>query len=207
MYYDPIQFENVMVLEKLVGRQRRPVTGDLFRVKIVGGDYYFGMVVDHDMEVSPIGRGGILALVFSGGSVTGLMGDFGMLIERPLLIPAKISNQRLWTMGYAEKIGTTSCAPPSGLVFRDLKYEEVYFDRFGREVPRPVEGFIGVWGLGNEYAMSGMIADALMLCCYCGGPKVPEDAVEDPCATCRAKMRQLTQHKRWGGGTVASGGL
>jgi hypothetical protein len=148
-------------LEKLVGRQRRPKTGDIFRVRVIGGEYYFGLVVDGDMEIGPFGPGSILTVVFEGATVSGTLEDMDRLCERPLLMPPQIVNQRPWTLGYAEKIGTTDYMPEMDYMFEDLAFGK-FVDRYGNEIkPPPDNNLVGWWALGNEWTLADVIVEAL----------------------------------------------
>lgn len=147
-------------LERLTGRQRRPTTGDIFRVRVVGGKYYFGLVVDGSMAIGPMAPGSILVVIFTGGSDTGELEDVSELLQRRLLTPPVIVNQRPWTLGYAEKLGSTDEQPDVKYVFDDVPFGKLV-DRFGQEVPPGDYDLIGVWGLGNEGTLGDKIVAAL----------------------------------------------
>ncbi len=68
-----MQLDEPLQLQKLVGRQRRPSTGDIFRVRLLNGNYYFGLVVDGNMEVSPMAPGAILSVIFKESSRVGIL--------------------------------------------------------------------------------------------------------------------------------------
>jgi len=156
-----MDFDHAPHLEKITGRQKRPATGDAFRVKLLGGDYYFGLVVDGKMAVGPMAPGSILAVVFAGSSATGTLTNPDELCERSLLMPAQILNQRPWTMGYAEKIGTTERFPKVDYVLKSYGFG-IFVDRYGNEVVAPSRDTpIGVWGIGDESILSEAISEAV----------------------------------------------
>jgi hypothetical protein len=148
-----------MRLAKLVTRQKRPASGDVFRVR-VDETYYFGLVVDGNMAIGPMAPGSILSVMFAGNSDSGVLEDLDRLCERPLLMPPDILNQRAWTLGYAEKIGTTDCRPKLNYVFRDPGFGK-FVDRYGKETTPDSSELIGVWALGNEYSLSDAIVEAI----------------------------------------------
>jgi hypothetical protein len=76
-------------------------------------------------------------------------------------MPPCILNQRLWTIGYAEKIGTTSCTPPIDYIFENLAFG-TFVDRYKGQVATPSDKkLVGTWGTGNEYTMSLEVAKVL----------------------------------------------
>ncbi len=154
--------DDVIFLERLVParRQRRPQTGDVFRVRIVSGEYYFGLVVDGDMAVGPLAPGSILVVVFECCSKSGQFSDVDEIVNRPLLMPPAIVNQRPWTLGYAEKVGSTDKQPDIHYVFDDLVFGGLV-DRHGQKVRQRQSDLAGVWGLGNEKTLEDKIENAL----------------------------------------------
>lgn len=147
-------------LQQLSKRQKRPATGDIFRVRTVDGEYFFGLVVDGDMPIGPMARGSILVIVFAEGSKSGDLEHPDDLFERPLLMPPAIVNQRPWTLGYAEKVGTTTRLPAGNFVFDDFAFGRLV-DRHGTQVKATSDEPVGVWGLGNEHTLADKIASAI----------------------------------------------
>ena len=153
--HEPIQ------LQKLVSHQRRPASGDIFRVRLISGVYYFGLVVDGNMEVGPMAPDSILSIVFKDSSNSGLLESVDQLQYDTLLMPPHITNQRPWTTGYAEKIGSTDRLSKMNFVFKDFGFG-AFVDRFGHQVEPPTDGdLVGVWGVGNEWTMSEAITEAI----------------------------------------------
>ncbi|GAA4474200.1 Imm26 family immunity protein [Phytohabitans houttuyneae] len=148
--------DDEIALDRLTKRQKRPETGDVFRIRLANADYYFGLVLDGDMKVGPLAPGSIAVVVFSGGSASGEPGELDELPDRPLLMPPAIVNQRPWTLGYAEKIGTTDRRPGISLKFVDRGRGKV-FDMYGKEVVAVPDDLTGVWGVGNEHTLADKI--------------------------------------------------
>lgn len=163
-------------LEKLAGRQRRPATGDVFRIRVLGGPYYFGLVVDGNMEVGPMAPGSILTVIFQGSSDSGELSDFDALCRRVLLIPPIIVNQRPWTVGYAQKIGQTTARPEIDYTFYSYAFgkyvnqqgQEVanfsygeFTDPTGKRIKVDPKTLIGTWGVGSEWALADEVMTAL----------------------------------------------
>lgn len=141
-------------LTRLRSRQSRPATGDVYRIKVIDGPYYFGVVVDGDFT-GPMGPGAILSILFSGASDDGEAPVPDELVTRPLLIPPFIVNQRPWTSGYAEKLALKAEPPPLDYVFW-RPATGTYVDVTGQAMPQPptTTGMIGEWGVGNEFTLS-----------------------------------------------------
>lgn len=143
-----------MILEKLRKRQARPATGEVFRIKVVDGRHFFGLVVDADLD-GPMGPGAILAVILAGSSESGEPPAPDELRARPLLIPPFIVNQRPWTLGYAERIALRADPPDVPLVFWHPVTQR-YVDSTGRPIASdpPDPPMVGDWSVGNELTLA-----------------------------------------------------
>ena len=108
----------------------------MFRLRLVDGDYYFGMVIEGNIEAGPFSPFGVLAVLFAGSSADGVLTDPDSLADRQLLIPPFIVYPRPWTVGYAEKIGEARRFPRVDYVFNDLAFRK-HVDQHGNEVEVP----------------------------------------------------------------------
>ena len=149
------------VLDKLTGRQKRPATGDVFRVRFADSPYYFGLVVDGNMAVGPMAPGSILVTIFSGGSESGEIEDFDELVQRPLFMPPAIVNQRPWTLGYAERVGAVEQFPRRDYFFWRPSLRQHYTQHGDAVSPPQDDSEVGIWGLGNEQTLSAKMDLAL----------------------------------------------
>lgn len=147
-------------LVKVTGRQKRPKTGDVFRVRTVADDYYFGLVIDGSMETGPLASGSILLVIFEGSSTSSPLLALDEIVKRQILMPPTIVNQRPWTLGYAETLGNTDQRPDIEYVLDRLSIGKLV-NRHGQEVQRRSDGLVGVWGLGNEKTLADEIERAV----------------------------------------------
>ena len=95
------EFEYLISMKK---SRKKPKEGDVFVLQPIEGVFYFGKVIQTNVEsIDSFVNAMTLIYVYQYSSISKEMPD--VLEDEELLIPPVVVNYRPWTMGYFETIG------------------------------------------------------------------------------------------------------
>lgn len=149
-------------LEILSPSRKKPKIGDVFAIKPLSRDYYFGQVIKTDVD-SGFGKvNNFLIYIFNATAK-----DFASvpkLSRTNLLIPPMVVNLKPWTLGYFQFVRNnplTEILPEHSFL---CTMRKVYFNEYGQKQTKPIDGIpAGRYGLASYGAVSEEMSEALGL--------------------------------------------
>ena len=147
-------------LEILSPSRKKPKIGDVFVIKPVGHDYYFGQVIKTDVDSGFSKVNNFLIYVFNSTSK-----DFAAvpkLSRTNLLISPMVVNMKPWTLGYFQFVRNnplTEVLPEHSFL---CPIRKVYFNEYGQKQAKSVDGILaGRSGLASYRAVSEEVSQVL----------------------------------------------
>jgi hypothetical protein len=149
-----------MNFEKLFGRGRRPAAGDVFTARLAGHKL-MGLVVGADLHgvEAPMGGDNLVYVYDPERWPDAIPTD--QVEPDDLLIPPSFTNQRPWTIGYFQKVGSVALTDKHRLRQHCFRVEEDYYvDERSNRLPHKIEP-CGDWVLGSTEWIDDQASDAL----------------------------------------------
>jgi Immunity protein 26 len=148
---------NLQVLKR---SRTKPKAGDIFVIRPIKHDYYFGRVINPNARI--LSWGGVLAYVYDIHSPEKRAP--AVLSKARLLIPPRLLAFPCWTMGLAETIDHRELTEADILVkhcFYDVPFKR-YVDENGTPLKRRIEP-CGTYGITTPLGLGEHVSDALKI--------------------------------------------
>ncbi len=150
-----------MNLQPVTTSRQRPLTGDIFTMRLPGDRYLFGRVVNTEANPGWDNSRAILIYIYRLVANEPALPDPAELQPDRLLVAPIMTNKLPWSKGYFETVGHFELA--SGDVLRQHCFRSAngkYYDETSTELPAEVQP-CGDWGLHSYRTIDEEVSDAL----------------------------------------------